>query len=370
MLTKKEMLRHHEPICYREIRAGNDKTIAQLTLHAETTLNALSLPMVESLQALLDQLQEREDVAMVLLDSAGDRAFCAGGDLKRLSEDACFGDQGREFFSKEYRLDFSIHNYPKPIVAWGAGIVMGGGLGLLGAASHRIVTETSNIAMPEISIGLYPDVGGSLMLSKAPPPFGLFMGITGCSINAADALELGLADFIIDNERKNQMIQNFIEADWRENAHTVVHRVAHGLAECSKAQSTRMMARREIIQPLCRGNTLSQIVERFAALETEDDFLAVAKSRLLGGCPMSACLVWEQIKRTPSLTLAEIFQMEWVMSVNCLTRPDFPEGVRALIIDKDRQPKWQHRSIEDVSVTEIQSMFRIDEKNPLQNIMS
>ena len=355
-------------ILNRELTTPSGHVIAQLTLNSEKTLNSLSLPMVELLQQHLDAFRYRDEVVLVLLDGAGEKAFCAGGDIKRLRSDALEGDHGREFFAKEYTLDYTIHNYPKPIIVWGAGIVMGGGLGLLGGASHRVLTETSRIAMPEISIGLYPDVGGSYMLSKAPAPFGLFMGLTGCSVNAADAIELGIGDFILDSDAKNQLLANLLTVDWTKDAHKRVSQVLSQMAADCESIEPRMMSKRDDITALCSGEDLPTIIERFKHLDTDDRFLSGSKSKLLSGCPMTAHLVWQQIQRAPSMTLAEIFQMEWVMSVNCLAAPDFAEGVRALIIDKDNQPKWRHKTVNEVGVSEVEAMFTLNEPNPLAGL--
>lgn len=355
-------------ILLREIPTATGHVIAHLTLNSPKTLNSLSLPMVELLQRYLDDFKSRDEVVMIFLDGAGEKAFCAGGDIKRLRSDAIEGDHGREFFAKEYRLDYTIHNYSKPIVVWGSGIVMGGGLGLLGGASHRVLTETSRIAMPEISIGLYPDVGGSYMLSKAPKPFGLFMGLTGCSVNAADAIALGIGDFILENDAKHQLLANFLTVDLTKDAHQHVSSVLSQMAADSESIEPRIMSKREDIISLCSGDDLQTIIERFEKLDTDDRFLSGSKSKLLSGCPMTAHLVWQQIQRAPSMTLAEIFRMEWVMSVNCLAGPDFQEGVRALIVDKDNEPKWQHTSVSSVSADEVAAMFELHEANPLADL--
>jgi len=356
-------------ILVREIPTRTGAVVAQLTLNSPKTLNSLSLPMVEILQSKLDSFSTRDEVVAVLLDGSGDKAFCAGGDIKRLRSDALEGDHGREFFAKEYTLDYTIHNYAKPIIAWGSGIVMGGGLGLLGGASHRVLTESSRIAMPEISIGLYPDVGGSYMLSKAPAPFGLFMGLTGCSVNAADACELGIGDYVLNDQQKPDLIDVLVEANWDSAAAAeVVDAALKQLTNEASPVETRMMALRDEISRICQADSVETIYHRFLELETENRFLAGAKAKFLSGCPMTARLVWEQIKRAPNLTLAQIFQMEWVMSVNCLAESDFAEGVRALIIDKDNQPSWRHESVLMVPASDIDSMFMLDEPNPLERL--
>ena len=188
------------PVLFEERAAGSYR-IGIATLNAPGTLNGLSLAMVDALAAKLDAWAGDSGLVLVVLRGAGDKAFCAGGDLHALyagMREAGVGGRAavdplsipyaREFFAREYRLDYQIHAYPKPILCWGQGIVMGGGIGLMAGASHRVVTETSRLAMPEIGIGLFPDVGGSWMLARAPGASGRFLALTGASINAADAI--------------------------------------------------------------------------------------------------------------------------------------------------------------------------------------
>src|SRR5690606_15192614 len=181
------------------------------TLNVPRALNALSLEMIDLLKMQLDDWQQDARIAAVWLDAEGDKAFCAGGDVVRLYQsmvDTPTGERNHyaeAFFGREYQLDYLLHTYGKPVICWGHGIVMGGGLGLMSGCSHRVVTEKSRIAMPEITIGLHPDVGGSWFLSRMPGRTGLFLGLTGANINAADALYIGLADRAIGSGLKAQV---------------------------------------------------------------------------------------------------------------------------------------------------------------------
>lgn len=342
--------------------------IGVATLNSPKTLNALNLNMVEALQSALDVWRSREDINAVVIHGAGDRGLCAGGDIKELRRLALEGDQGREFFEKEYRLDYSIHEYPKPLLVWGSGIVMGGGLGLLGGAPYRVVTPSTRIALPEVSIGLYPDVGGSHFLSKAPGKLGLFMGLTGCSINAADAVGVGLADAIIDDDKFEATLEALSSSDLSREASVVVGEVLEQQQASSASIEPRMLAHREAIDALCDGASLAQVSSALDTYASDDKFMTSALAKYASGCPMTKCLVWEQIHRASSLSVAQVFQMEWIMSVNCLSRPDFAEGVRALVIDKDGAPNWSHDNISQISAAEVEQMFALDEPNPLLNL--
>ena len=188
-----------KPVLFETLIAENGCQIGVITLNAEKTLNALSLDMIDLMAEQLALWSTDDNIALVLMQAAGEKAFCAGGDLQNLyqsmlthhasvdKDDVRANQYACDFFNREYRLDYLIHTYPKPILCWGHGIVMGGGIGLMAGASHRVVTEKSRLAMPEIGIGLFPDVGGSYFLNRMPGKLGLFLALTGAMVNAADA---------------------------------------------------------------------------------------------------------------------------------------------------------------------------------------
>ena len=210
-------------VSYQVLDTANGKQLAVATLNEEKTLNALTLEMVDSLYQQLSQWQSDDAIVAVLLQGAGTKAFCAGGDVQQLYHSAVSQPGGpceyaEQFFEREYRTDYLIHRYGKPVICWGSGIVMGGGLGLMAGSSHRIVTETTRMAMPEITIGLYPDVGGSWFLNRAPGRTGLFLALTAANINAADSLFIGLADHFVAADSKEPLLQALLSADWSDSA--------------------------------------------------------------------------------------------------------------------------------------------------------
>ncbi|NNC55605.1 MAG: enoyl-CoA hydratase/isomerase family protein, partial [Pseudomonadales bacterium] len=196
----------NQAVLFTELPAGSDKKIGHATLNSPASLNSLTTEMVELLLAKLLQWAQDSRLACVVISGAGDKAFCAGGDVQALRNSAIAKPGGpcleaETFFAREYRLDYTIHTFNKPLLVWGNGIVMGGGLGILAGASHRVVTETSRFAMPEVTIGLYPDVGGSHFLNLMPGETGRFLALTGASFNAADALYTGLADYFLQRDQ-------------------------------------------------------------------------------------------------------------------------------------------------------------------------
>jgi len=215
-----------QSVLFDTLTADNGSRIGIVTLNAEKTLNALSLEMIDLLAAQLAAWSSDTGIALVLFQAAGEKAFCAGGDLQNLyqsmlahhasdqKDDVRANRYACDFFAREYRLDYLIHTYPKPILCWGHGIVMGGGIGLMAGASHRVVTEKSRLAMPEIGIGLFPDVGGTWFLNRMPGKLGLFLALTGAMINASDARFTKLADYAIAQADKQQVIAALLRQPW------------------------------------------------------------------------------------------------------------------------------------------------------------
>jgi enoyl-CoA hydratase/carnithine racemase len=333
---------------FEERPALHGYRIGIASLDAEKSLNALTLPMIEALDAKLKQWAEDDGIACVLLRGNGPKAFCAGGDVVQLVQQ-CREHPGeipplaRRFFADEYRLDHRIHTYPKPLICWAHGHVLGGGMGLMQGAAIRIVTPSSRLGMPEINIGLYPDVGGSWFLARLPGKLGLFLGLTAAAINARDALDLDLADRFLLDDQQDVLIEGLVQMNWREQAPEQLNSLLRALEQESRSQlpEAQWLPRRARIDALLDLADLPAAWHALTALHGDDDLpLARAAKTLAAGCPLTAHLVWEQIRRARHLSLAEVFRMEYAMSLNCCRHPEFPEGVRARLIDKDQAPKW------------------------------
>ena len=342
-----------EPVVlFEERAAANGKRIGIATLNSPRTLNGLSLAMAELLDAQLIAWAEDDSIAMVLLQGAGEKAFCAGGDLHGLYQ-GMQADNPRDagairadshagrFFATEYRLDHRIHTYAKPLVCWGHGIVMGGGIGLMSGANQRVVSERSRLAFPEITVGLYPDVGGSWLLNRVPGRAGLFLALTGAPLNAGDAIYAGMADYFIAEARRDAVLAALISAPWLDVAaanHAVLANVLSDFA--SAAEPGPLQQHAALVDEVCAGDDLQAMVDAIAAIEADDKWLQTAQATLATGAPGSARLGFELQRRAQGLSLADTFRLEYIASLHCAAHGDFAEGIRALLIDKDRNPQW------------------------------
>jgi enoyl-CoA hydratase/carnithine racemase len=369
----------------KERPCDNGRFIGHLSLNKPAALNAIDSEMIALLTEQLQRWQDNPAICMVLLDSQSDKAFCAGGDVVAMYHAMQTHDKNSDevpaelahFFTHEYQLDYLIHTYDKPILCWGHGIVMGGGLGLMSGASHRIVTETSRIAMPEITIGLYPDVGGSYFLNKMPPGCGLFLGLSAASLNAADALYCQLADYYLSHETKGAFLTTLQKADWHlaaDQNHALLTQLCTNQASAvgEQASPALLPALQSKLDALAQCDDLISAVKQILAWPSDDkSWLSKAQATLAAGSPISAHLVFEQLKRGASMSLAECFKMELIMSCRCGMLGEFQEGVRALLVDKDRSPKWLFPQLEDVPQTCIDAFFTSpwsEGKHPLTNL--
>ena len=366
---------------FQEIDSANGKKIAVITLNSPKSLNALGMDMIALIYPKLQQWQTQDDIAAIFLQGEGEKAFCAGGDIVYMYNDI-IADKGNyspgveKYFTTEYQLDYFIHTYNKPIIVWGNGIVMGGGLGLMVGGSHRVVTESSRIAMPEISIGLYPDVGGSYFLNKMPGNCGMFLGLTGASINAADAKYCHLADYFVASDSKNALIEQLGQVDWQESIEDNHEKVSSLLADFEKNSidqlpESKLNEHESLIEEVTSFDNLPSIVEGILSVETEDKWFSRAQKSLKSGSSLSAALTFQQIQHGASLSLADCFRMELNLSVKAGQFGEFSEGVRALLIDKDYSPKWKFSSIESVDTKVIDWFFEskwTPEQHPLVNL--
>lgn len=357
-----------EPLLIQDIPAAGGGTIKRVTLNAPKALNSLSLAMARQLQPQLVEWDADDAVVAIFIEGAGDRAFCAGGDIVQIyhgmkslhDEGEGDADYPDDFFEAEYRLDYTLHTLNTPVIGWGNGVAMGGGLGILAGCHFRVVTENARLAMPEITIGLFPDVGGTWFLNRMPGRSGLFLGLTGAHMNAGDALFVGLADRYLPHAAKDDVLSALASAeDWGDPAHTVdrlLRRLAHRQDKAPPASNVRRHLDR--INDVTDADTLSELVGAIRGLASEDDkWLAKAAATLDGGCPVTAHLVHEQIRHGAQLSLRDVFLRELAMARQCIRHPDFREGVRALLIDKDGQPDWSFKSVAEVPAGTVHAHF-------------
>lgn len=354
-----------QPVLFEEVRAHNGYRIGIATLVAEKTLNAISLEMSRLLTAKLRQWQADPSIAAVILQGKGDKAFCAGGDLLQLHramrlhhasperDDVLANRYVYDFFACEYRLNHLIHTFPKPFISWGNGYVMGGGLGLAVGASHRVVTEHTRLAMPEIVIGLYPDVGGSQFLAQVPDQLGRFLALTGATIGAHDAIMGGMADVAITHGMKQQVLEALLDLPWDGNDHPRVTDVLARFMRQSEKDGvfgpSSLSRHHDLLARACAGTSLQEVVAAIAAIHSDDPWIVKAQQQMAGGAPGSLWLTWELQRKAATMSLADVFRLEMGVSLRCSHKGDFAEGIRALLVDKDRRPQWQHASVADVT---------------------
>ncbi len=358
-------------------------------LDNQASLNALSFEMIDLLYHQLLQWQRDDMVSCVVLCGAGEKAFCAGGDVRAMYH-AMSGDEMSEdeshtqatefltrYFTLEYQCDYLIHTYSKPIIAWGDGIVMGGGIGLYVGASHRVLTERSKLAMPEITIGLYPDVGGTWFLNQLPQGIGLFLGLTGAVINASDALALDIAEHIIPADHKEKLLNDLIQLPWQasDNPYLLVDQALVNLSVAAQTDpllpDNQLIPYFEQIQTACMGDDLYQISSNIHGLIANDKWMERAKSTMAAGSPISAHICFRQVTQYAHLDLADCFRLELSLSVRCGSLGEFQEGVRARLIDKTGDPKWLFPTVEQVDNRVIDVLFTSlwsDNTHPLANL--
>ena len=378
---------NNEVVLFNELNCANGTRIGVATLNAPKTLNGLSLEMTRLLATQIELWAKDPAVACLILKGAGDKAFCAGGDLHALHHSmmsnigkaAIDNTHAGTFFAEEYALDYRLHTFPKPIVVWGDGIVMGGGMGLMMGASHRVVTETSRLAMPEISIGLFPDVGGTWMLNRLPGKTGLFMGLTGAQIGAADALFAGMADYHLTRDTWPTLLEQLSQQPWSQSGpqstrsnEALLDQVLAGLASTPALTVGPLQQHLSLIQTCCAGSDLNKIVAALVALaEHSDPWLQRAAKTLAAGSPGSARLTYTLLKRVKHLSLADAYRVEWVAGLMCASHGDFAEGIRALLIDKDKQPKWNPSTLTDATEAWVEKFFTLPfaaEQHPLYRL--
>ncbi|MCY4178107.1 MAG: enoyl-CoA hydratase/isomerase family protein [Endozoicomonadaceae bacterium] len=374
---------NNSPVVFREYPTHSGHLIAEAMLNDADALNALSLEMIDLLYAQLIAWAKNTQVVCVVLKGAGDKAFCAGGNIRKLYESILETKYTRNlyaerFFSREYQLDYLIHQYKKPVICLGKGFVMGGGIGLINGASHRIVCESSVLAMPEINIGLFPDVGSSWFLSRMPEGIGAFAGMTGVRMKAADALFVGLADHYLPFQQFNALEQQLTAILWKDSHaegdadnHVLLTDALNQLAEpyICECPSSALKKYHQQIAAITANSAPDKILQKL--LSSENPWLNKWAKPLKNGCPVTAWIVQEQIKRAATMSLAEIFKMEFDIAIQCTRYKDFCEGIRALLIDKDNQPQWEDKSLSDVSQEKIASFFIShwsDEEHPLKNL--
>ncbi len=348
------------------------------TLNCPKKLNILTLEKVTLLLETLTAWADDPQITCVLLKGAGEKSFCAGGDIKEILsfvELDKHPENAEEFFINEYSLDYLIHTYPKPFIVWGSGIVMGGGMGLMSGASHRIVTETTVMAMPETTIGLFPDVGGTYFLNNIPNNLGLFVGLTGARLSAADAIYANLADYYMQSDQLDTIINLLSQANWSSNqlknndiTSELLKSISNKFVNNSESQLQKNFA---TITALTNFTNTNDIYNAFIEFNENNPWIQKSINIALKGSPTSFHVIHKQVTDGNQHSLKEIFKIELNMAANMTQHPDFSAGVKALVIDKHNNPKWTPSDIKEVQETNIKDIFASpweETTHPLANI--
>jgi enoyl-CoA hydratase len=322
--------------------------VGLITLNRPKAINSLTHAMVDAMLPVLTDWDGDDRIRAVVLDGAGDRGLCAGGDIVAIYHSARGdGSEARQFWYDEYLLNARIGRLSKPYVALMDGIVMGGGVGVAAHGSVRVVTDTTKMAMPEVGIGLVPDVGGTLILSRAPGLLGLHAALTGAPFDGADAIALGFADHFVPHaalaDFKDALIADGIDAALA--------------AYVSEPPPSQLLAQREWIDRCYAGDTAIDIV---AALRGHGTGPAVDAANLIETrSPLSVSVAVEAVRRAAKLdTLEDVLRQEYRTSCGSLRAPDLVEGIRAQVIDKDRNPKWSPSSLVAVTTADVEAYFQ------------
>lgn len=327
-------------IVHREGSAG------VIRLNRPKAINAMTYEMSMGIDAALDQFEADPDVAVVVLEGAGERGLCAGGDIRGLYESSCArGDLGKMFWRQEYIMNARIAKYPKPYVAYMDGLVMGGGVGLSGHARHRIVTEKTKLAMPEVGLGFFPDVGGTWLLTRSPGEIGTYFGLTGTTMNGPDAIHARFADAVVPTANwptlraaLTKIHPGTTSAEVEALIATFGTGATAGPVAAAQSQIDRWFAH-------------DRMEDIFAALRADGSELAQATLKMLNEKSPRGMVVTLKLLRLGrnSRSLEECLVREYRAALEVFRSDDFREGVRAAVIDKDRNPTWSPPRVEDVT---------------------
>ncbi len=326
-----------------------------IRLNRPKAINAMTYEMSQGIDAALDRFEADPAVAVVILEGAGERGLCAGGDIRGLYESSkAGGDLGKVFWRQEYLMNARIAKFPKPYIAFMDGLVMGGGVGLSGHARHRVVTEKTKLAMPEVGLGFFPDVGGTWLLPRSPGEIGTFFGLSGQTMNGPDAVFARFADAVVPSARL-PALREALTAVRPDISSSEVDRIIAGFA--TGETSGPISARKADIDRWFAGDRMEDI---FGELRRDGSDFAQSTLKLLNEKSPRGMVVTLKLLRLGRRTasLEECLVREYRAALEVFRSDDFREGVRAAVIDKDRNPRWSPPRIEDVTPEMLAPYFR------------
>ena len=362
--------------------------IGCITLNRPEALNALNLEMLKIIHSALCQWRTDDSVVAIFIDAQDEKAFCAGGDVVALYNGmlAIKAAQAEkrnnavdfelvpkdinDFFIYEYQTDFMVHTYPKPVVAWGNGYIMGGGMGIYSGADIKIATENTKMAMPEVSIGLFPDVGASYFLNQLPNGIGMFMGLTGVQLNAKDAFDIKMCTHIVDSEKRSAFKMALLEVgDYSTSSLTsLADEVMKLSCEWQNIQAHfGKLENYEVLDNVSSLLALKTNLHHLIKQNVSSKWHVKAFEAFERASPTAIAITHRQLNNGKNLSIAKCFEQETNMVFQSLFNGEFCEGVRALLIDKDKTPKWQFDTPESVPNDIVDSFFEFfgDQSHPL-----
>jgi enoyl-CoA hydratase/carnithine racemase len=336
-----------------------------IRLDRPKALNSLSLGMVRAMAQALDEWAELPQVHGVVIYSSSQRAFCAGGDIRFFHDKAGTGPSGgsallEDFFTEEYQLNYALATFAKPVVALIDGVVMGGGMGIAEPARRRIITDQIRMAMPEVNIGLFPDVGGSYFLARCPGRIGEYLAVTGATIQAADAVYAGMADRVVSRDGLAAMSASLMAEsfDSSEAFLAKLEALCDQQAVAVDAQESDLARHRESINRHFSRETVPEILASLRADTGPDaDWCVRTAALMLQRSPLLMCVSLEEIRRGRGLSLPDCLRMERNLVRRNFEHGEIVEGVRALVIDKDNQPRWNPPELEQVDPAMVARFF-------------
>jgi len=323
--------------------------IGLITLNSPGTLNALNLEMILTMSRTLKEWENDPTVSQVVITSNSPKAFCAGGDVVSLYKAIKEKMPAGEFFKFEYELDLLIHQYKKPTICLTDGIIMGGGIGIMNGCAHRVVTEKSVLAMPEISIGLFPDVGGTYFLNKMPKHLGLFFALSGSRISAGDAIYLKLADYFVESQSIGVLLEEILLG---------LHDIREIITKYQKWVPSEVKNNTDEMVALTNFEDINELDKFWRDYQTSDPWIQKGLNTYKKGSPTSAAVIFDQLRRGEELSIEDAFSQELIMAKQFTLHHDFPEGIRALLIDKDQNPIWKPNTLKDVTPELVAEHFK------------
>lgn len=322
--------------------------LGRIELNKPRAINALNQEMVDIVNEALVKWQDDDSNKAVLVTGRGERGLCAGGDIKAIHASLIDGtDANLRFFGEEYVMNDRIARFPKPYVAFMNGITMGGGVGISVHGSHRVVTDSTKIGMPETTIGLFPDVGGTYLLSRAPGAVGMYLGLTGLPVGAGTALAAGLADYYIEDAKLEKVAAELGKRP--AEAEAVLKEFA------AEAPADELDEHREAIDHAFSADSVEEILERLRGLDTE--WGTKTADLIQTKSPLSLKVTFESIRTAGDMSLEEVLERDLRTGINLGKHNDLTEGIRAQVIDKDRNPQWKPATLEEVSSELVQEVL-------------